>query len=141
MAIRICIPPLQRLIGRSLAPRKSNISSSFSASCRASDTGIEVRSQSGRAIFSQAVKESKNSFLSLGKINYRPSKTEIKSKIFRRSIYASQNIKKGELFNPSNVKVIRPGYGLQPKYFEKIIGKKSRRNIKKATPLKKNDYR
>ena len=55
----------------------------------------------------------------------------------RRSIYAICNIKKGERFNKNNIKVIRPGLGIQPIYFEKLINKKSPFNIKSQTPLKK----
>ena len=56
----------------------------------------------------------------------------------RRSIYAICNIKKGERFNKNNIKVIRPGLGIQPIYFEKLINKKSPFNIKCETPLKKS---
>ena len=56
-------------------------------------------------------------------------------KIYRRSIFASSNIKKGEKFTKNNIKVIRPGYGLHPKYFNAIINKKSPQNLKFADPL------
>jgi sialic acid synthase SpsE len=55
---------------------------------------------------------------------------------FRRSIYAVSNIKKGEIFTRENIKVIRPGFGIQPVYFEKLINKKSPFNIKSQTPIK-----
>ena len=56
-------------------------------------------------------------------------------KIYRRSIFASSNIKKGEKFTKNNIKVIRPGHGLHPKYFNAIINKKSPQNLKFADPL------
>lgn len=56
---------------------------------------------------------------------------------FRRSIYAISSIKKGERFSKSNIKVIRPGFGIQPIYFEKLINKKSPLNIQNQSPLKK----
>jgi sialic acid synthase SpsE len=56
---------------------------------------------------------------------------------FRRSIYAVSDIKKGEKFTKKNIRIIRPGFGAQPIYFEKLLNKRSPFNIYKATPLKK----
>ena len=72
----------------------------------------------------------------LGTINFFRSKSENKSKIFRRSIFTIKDIKKGEKFSKDNIRVIRPGYGLAPKYFNKILNKKSPINISKDEPLK-----
>jgi len=74
----------------------------------------------------------------LGKNYFFRTKLEFKNKIFRRSIYATKNIKKGEKFTQDNIKVIRPGYGLEPVYYEKLINKKSPISILKETSLKKN---
>jgi len=74
----------------------------------------------------------------LGKNYFFRTKSEFKNKIFRRSIYATKNIKKGEKFTQDNIKVIRPGYGLEPIYYEKLINKKSPIFILKETSLKKN---
>jgi len=73
----------------------------------------------------------------LGKKYFYRNKSEKKSKIFRRSIFATENIKKGEKFNNQNIRRIRPGYGLEPKYYEKLIGKKSPVTLDKGQPLKK----
>ena len=56
---------------------------------------------------------------------------------FRRSIFAVENIKKGEKFSKKNIKVLRPSVGLEPKYFFKIVGKKSPLNISKDRPITK----
>ena len=79
----------------------------------------------------------KDTSLMMGKEHFFRNKTEIKSLQFRRSIYAVTYIKKGEKFNKNNIRVIRPGFGIQPIYFEKLINKKSPFNIKSQTPLKK----
>ena len=71
----------------------------------------------------------------LGKKNFFRNKSENKSKIFRRSIFTTNNIKKGEKFSRENIRVIRPGYGLAPKYYNKILNKKSPINILKNEPL------
>ena len=67
---------------------------------------------------------------------YRNKNEKINLK-FRRSIYAVKDIRKNEKFTKKNIKIIRPGYGLDPYYFEKLINKKSPINIKAETPLKK----
>ncbi|MDC0632830.1 pseudaminic acid synthase [Candidatus Pelagibacter ubique] len=64
-----------------------------------------------------------------------------KSRKFRRSIFACQNIKKGELFTRNNIKKVRPGQGLHPKYYKLIMNKKSLRSIKKNEPLKIQHYK
>ena len=73
----------------------------------------------------------------LGKKYFYRNKSEKKSKIFRRSIFATENIKKGEKFNNQNIRRIRPGYGLEPKYYEKLVGRKSPIALDKGEPLKK----
>ena len=83
--------------------------------------------------------EAKRAFLSLGKVNYKLSTSEKKSKIFRRSIYAKTDINIGENFTSQNVKVVRPSYGLHPKFYNKLLGKKSKRKIKKASRILLND--
>jgi pseudaminic acid synthase len=75
---------------------------------------------------------------SIGNIKYSLSKDEKISKKNKRSIYASKNIKKGEKFSEKNVSVVRPGYGLSPRFYFKIIGKKSTKNIFFADPIKKS---
>jgi pseudaminic acid synthase len=75
-------------------------------------------------------------FKLLGKDFFFRNKSENKSKIFRRSIFATKNINKGEKFSKENIRVIRPGYGLAPKYYNKILNKKSSIRILKDEPLK-----
>ena len=75
-------------------------------------------------------------FKLLGKKSFHRNINENKSKIFRRSIFAIKNIKKGEKFTKENIKVVRPGYGLEPKYFNKILNKRSLINVQKNEPLK-----
>ena len=78
----------------------------------------------------------KNTSLMIGKKYFFRNKSEKQSLQFRRSIYAISDIKKGEKFNKKNIKIIRPGFGIQPIYFEKLINKKSPFNIKAQKPLK-----
>jgi hypothetical protein len=80
----------------------------------------------------------KDSSLMMGKKYFFRKASENRSLQFRRSIYAVSDIKKGEKFTIKNIRVIRPGFGIQPFYFEKLINKKSPSDIKCATPLKKS---
>ena len=73
----------------------------------------------------------------MGKNFFFRNKSENHSLQFRRSIYAVSDINKGEKFTKKNIRVIRPGFGIQPVYFEKLINKKSPLYIKSQTPLKK----
>ena len=81
------------------------------------------------------VNESKSAWQSLGKIFYGPTKSEKKSLGFRRSLYISRDMKKDEILTKDNLRVIRPGYGLPPKYFEVMLGKKINRDVKKGTAV------
>lgn len=71
----------------------------------------------------------------LGGVAYGVAKSEEKSRIFRRSLFAVRDLKKGELFTDENVRSIRPGYGLAPKYLNQVLGKRSLENIEAGTPL------
>ncbi len=81
------------------------------------------------------VEETQKAYLSLGNVNYDILPAEKNGRIFKRSIYASQDIKKGDKFTKNNIKIIRPSFGSHPKNFELLIGKKSSRNYKKGEPL------
>ena len=76
------------------------------------------------------------SFKLIGKNSFFRNKTENKSKVFRRSIFTTKNIKKGEKFSKDNIRTVRPGHGLAPKYYNKILNKRSPMNIQKNEPLK-----
>ena len=80
----------------------------------------------------------KDTSLMMGKEYFFRNKSENHSLQFRRSIYAVSNIKKGEKFTKKNIRVIRPGFGVQPVYFEKLINKRSPFDIKSETSLKKS---
>jgi len=80
-------------------------------------------------------------FKLLGKNSFFRNKSENRSKVFRRSIFTTKNIKKGEKFTKDNIRIIRPGYGLMPKYFNKILNKRSPVKISKHEPLKSHVFK
>ena len=85
--------------------------------------------------FSDMVNAIRESEKAIGKVSYNLSNKVKKNKIYGRSIFVIKDIPKGELFNEDNIRIIRPGYGLHPKYFTDILNKKSSTEIKRGTPL------
>lgn len=81
------------------------------------------------------VVESERAFLALGHIQYGVQKAEQKSRLFKRSVYVSRDLAAGELFTKDNIRVVRPGIGLEPKYYEQVLGKAAKTNLKAGTPL------
>ncbi|MDR1757208.1 MAG: pseudaminic acid synthase [Culturomica sp.] len=81
------------------------------------------------------VEEVNRAYLALGKVSHDVLEAEKNSRIFKRSVYASKEIKAGEVFTKENVKVIRPADGLHPRYFFDILGKKAKADITKGKPL------
>lgn len=86
------------------------------------------------------VNDIRNTSKILGKYKYEISKDSLKNLKSKRSIYSYKKIKKGETFTKDNIKVVRPSYGIHPKYFNIIIGKKSKCNISKFSRIKINHF-
>ena len=82
--------------------------------------------------------QSKLVWKSIGKIKNEIPRAEKLYKKFSRSIYACKNISKNEKITKKNVRVIRPGFGMKPKFFDKIIGKKASKNIEIGEPISFN---
>jgi N-acetylneuraminate synthase len=83
----------------------------------------------------QLVVESGRAWQSLGKITYGPTKAEEKSLQFRRSLYVVENLKAGDRLTKNNVRAIRPGLGLPPKYIDTVFGMSVTKDIIKGTAL------
>ncbi len=81
------------------------------------------------------VEESTIAWQALGKINYGVTEKEKRSLQFRRSLYVSENVAEGEMFTSKNVRAIRPGLGLPPKFMSSFIGKRAGKDIQKGTPV------
>jgi len=81
------------------------------------------------------VEETRRAWQAKGKIIYGPTEKERESLKFRRSLYVAQDMKAGDIFTPENLRAIRPGRGLPPKYFEMFLGKKVACDVKRGTPL------
>ena len=84
---------------------------------------------------SSLVREAKVVYKSLGKIYYGISEKEKASLRFRRTLYICEDIKAGEVISIKNMRAIRPGMGLPPKYYDVLLGKKVKQDLKKGTPV------
>jgi pseudaminic acid synthase len=89
----------------------------------------------------QLCKDSKTAWQALGHVNYERTEAELGNVKFRRSLYVVKDIKAGEKFTPENIRSIRPGFGMEPKYLGDVLEKKSAVDIKKGTPLNKFQIR
>lgn len=81
------------------------------------------------------VTETKRAWQALGKVSYGPTEKEKKSLTFRRSLYIVQDMKKGDILTRENLRAIRPGLGLPPKYYDMLLGKYVKRDVKMGTPI------
>lgn len=72
---------------------------------------------------------------SIGEIGYSRKESEEKSVVFRRSIFFVKDIKAGEVVTEEHIRRIRPGYGLKPKHFNEVVGKKVTADITRGTPV------
>jgi N-acetylneuraminate synthase len=81
------------------------------------------------------VSESERAWTSLGQVTYGPTKAEEKSLVFRRSLYIAEDLSAGDVLTPKNLRVVRPGKGLHPRFYEQLIGKRVRLNVAKGTPV------
>ena len=86
--------------------------------------------------FEKMVKDVRQAELSIGKVQYGLTNQETGSIVFRRSIFAVKNIKAGEKLTEDNIRVIRPGYGLKPKYYDDLLGQKALVDIARGTPIR-----
>jgi N-acetylneuraminate synthase len=79
--------------------------------------------------------ETERAWLALGRITYGGTVAEEKSKAFRRTLYVSRDLKAGERLSGDNVRIVRPGFGLDPKYYDIVLGKRVNRDVTAGTPV------
>ena len=85
--------------------------------------------------FGEMVKAVREVEKALGKVTYELTEKMKRGREFVRSLFVVRDVKKGEVFTEENVRSIRPGYGLHPKYLKDILGKRAKRDIERGTPL------
>jgi pseudaminic acid synthase len=102
---------------------------------RRSDGGHDAKFSLEPSEFKGMVNSIRESEKALGKVTYEQSERVKEHRFIMRSIFAAKDIKKGEVLTVENIKVVRPAYGLHPKYYEVMVKKKATRDIEKGTPL------
>ena len=90
------------------------------------------------AEFQSMVQDIRQAEKAIGHVNYAVTEDEQENIIFRRSIFVVEDIRKGEKLTEKNTRIIRPGYGLKPKYYEEVLGQTALRDIERGTPLQFN---
>jgi sialic acid synthase SpsE len=81
----------------------------------------------------EAIRTAEKSF---GSVSYTVTEREAASRVFRRSLFVVQDMKAGDIFSEKNIRSIRPGFGLPPKYYDTLLGKQVKKDVKKGTPVR-----
>ncbi|WP_314653948.1 pseudaminic acid synthase [uncultured Selenomonas sp.] len=97
--------------------------------------GVDAAFSLEPAEMAQLVRECRTAALALGAVSYERAEQEQKSLQFRRSLYVVEDMKAGDVFTEKNLRRIRPGMGLSPKYYDIILGKKANCNITRGTAV------
>ena len=100
-----------------------------------SDGGVDSAFSMEPAEMKELVEETERAWQSLGKAYIGPTEAEKSSITFRRSLYIVKDLKAGDVLTQDNVRAIRPGLGLPPKYLNQLLGKKIKKDVQKGTAL------
>jgi pseudaminic acid synthase len=103
---------------------------------RRSDGGVDSTFSMEPPEMKLLVEESERAFLAMGKVQLEVQKAEEKSKAFKRSVYIVKDMKAGDAFTKENVRIIRPGDGLAPKYLDQVLAGKARTDLTRGTPMR-----
>jgi pseudaminic acid synthase len=101
---------------------------------RRADGGVDSAFSLEPEEFRSLVVESERAWQSLGQVFYGVTEAEKRSLVFRRSIYVAEDIQAGDVLTEKNLRCVRPGMGLAPKYFDLLLGRRAARDVKKGTP-------
>lgn len=98
------------------------------------DGGVDSTFSLEPAELASLVVETERAWQALGKVQFGATEREQKSMIFRRSLYVAQDMKAGDQLTPQNLRAVRPGFGLPPKYYDTLLGRRVGRDVKRGTP-------
>jgi len=102
---------------------------------RRSDGGVDSSFSLEPDELAALVTETKRAWEALGNVQYGPTEAELKSLVFRRSIYVAENIKSGEPFTAKNLRIVRPGHGAPPYLLDSLLGKTARKDYSVGSAL------
>ncbi|MBP2655033.1 MAG: pseudaminic acid synthase [Firmicutes bacterium] len=99
------------------------------------DGGVDTTFSLEPPELKQLVEQADQAWLALGRVSYGTTEAEKSSQMFRRSLYVAKDMKAGDVFSRENLRIIRPGLGLAPKYFDLVLGKKVAMDVTRGTPV------
>jgi N-acetylneuraminate synthase len=102
---------------------------------RRADGGVDSAFSLEPEEFRQLRVETERAWQALGQVTYGGTAAEEKSRAFRRSLYIASDVKAGEALDSTNLRIVRPGFGLPPKYYDMLLGKRVSRDLAAGTPL------
>ena len=102
--------------------------------------GVDASFSMNEAEFTLMVKAVRETESAIGVVDYTLTDKQKKGRDFSRSLYVVEDIKTGELITEKNVRSIRPGFGMHPKYYKEILGKKTNKDLYRGKPLTNEDY-
>jgi pseudaminic acid synthase len=102
---------------------------------RRADGGVDSSFSLEPEEFRSLVVETERAWQSLGAVTYGPTKAEEKTLVYRRSVYIAQDLEAGDVLTPANLRCVRPGLGLPPKFYDMLLGRRVNAAVKKGTPM------
>jgi N-acetylneuraminate synthase len=102
---------------------------------RRADGGVDSSFSLEPEEFAQLRVETERAWQSMGRVTYGGTQAEAKSRAFRRTLYISRDVKAGEALSADNVRIVRPGFGLAPKFYDIVLGKRVNRDLPAGTPV------
>lgn len=99
------------------------------------DGGVDSTFSLEPAELTSLVVETERAWQSLGAVRYGPTEAEIKARLRRRSLYIAKDLKAGDVLTMENLRCIRPGHGLAPKFYNILLGRKVTKDIAAGTPV------
>jgi pseudaminic acid synthase len=99
------------------------------------DGGVDAAFSLEPDEMARLVRECRSAALAMGEVRYEMADQEKKSLQFRRSLYIAEDMNAGEVFTEKNLRRIRPGFGLSPKYYDSLLGRRVKCDVKRGTPV------
>lgn len=102
---------------------------------RRADGGVDASFSLEPEELAALVTETERAWQALGQVRYGPTEAEVASRVYRRSLYIVRDMARGEVLGPDDLRAIRPGLGLAPKYYDQLLGRRLARHARRGTPL------
>jgi N-acetylneuraminate synthase len=123
----VAVPVAAVALGASIVEKHLTLSRSVPGP----DTAFSLEPEELKAMV-EAVRTTERA---LGGVRYEPTAKELESQVFRRSLFAVEDVRRGEVLTERNVRSIRPGHGLAPRYLQVVLGRRASRDLPRGTPL------